>query len=162
MLAATEYPKRHNSVASLVHRALCNHLGIRTCDKHWFHTLQPVILAKNVKILWDFDIRTDHLISANRPDIVVVNNDCHSGILIDVAIPADANIVSKESEKISKYQDLCIELQKLWNLRTVKVFPTDIGCLGSYTPNLPKFLKELPGKHPVALLLKSAMYIWVY
>ena len=88
---------------------------------------------------------------------MVVDNNCRTGILIDVAIPADANIASKESEKMDKYQDLCIELQRLWNLRTVKVIPIVIGCLGTYTPNLPRFLKELPGKHPVAPLLKSAV-----
>jgi len=32
--------------------------------------------------------------------MVVVKNDCRAGILTDVAIPADANIISKESEKI--------------------------------------------------------------
>jgi len=154
MLAAMEYLKRHNSVALLVHRALCDHFGIRTCDKPCLHTPQPVILAKMSRCC---GICTDHLISAHRPDIVVVNNDSHSGILIDVAIPADANIVSKESEEISKYQDLCIELQRLWNLRTVKVFPIVIGFLGSYIPNLPKFLREFPGRHPMAPLLKSTV-----
>ena len=49
-------------------------------------------MANNVKILWDFDICTDRLIS-HRPDIVVVNSDCHTGILIDVAIPADAKLI---------------------------------------------------------------------
>jgi len=123
MLAATEYLKRHNSVASLVHRALCDHFGIRTYDKPWLHAPQAVTLAKKI-ILLDFDICTDHMISAHRPDIVVVNNDCHSGIFIDVAIPSDEkfNIVSKESKKIFIYQDLCTELQRLWNLRTIKVF----------------------------------------
>ena len=25
------------------------------------------------KLLWDFDIQTDHLISARRPDLIVIN-----------------------------------------------------------------------------------------
>ena len=25
------------------------------------------------KILWDFDIQTDHLISARRPDLIIIN-----------------------------------------------------------------------------------------
>ena len=37
------------------------------------------------------------------------------------------------------------------------MIPIVIGCLGAYTPNLSKFLKELPGKHPMAPLLKSAI-----
>ena len=37
--------------------------------------------------------------SLATPLIVVVNSNCRIGILIDVAIPADINIVGKESEK---------------------------------------------------------------
>ena len=25
------------------------------------------------KLLWDFDIHTDHLISARRPDVIIIN-----------------------------------------------------------------------------------------
>ena len=92
-MSATEYLKRHNSVASLVHKALCDHFGIRTCDKPWLHIPKPLTLVNNIKILWDFNLHTDRSISAHRPDIVVVNNNCHTGILIDVAISADANII---------------------------------------------------------------------
>ena len=33
------------------------------------------------KNLWDFEIQTDHLISARRPDLVIVNKkqNCHPG-----------------------------------------------------------------------------------
>jgi len=75
----------HNSVASLVHRALCDHFGTSTCNKPW---PQPITLANRVKILWDFDICTDY---AHWPAIVILNNDCRTRILIDLTIPADAN-----------------------------------------------------------------------
>ena len=39
----------HSSVASLVHRAFCDHFGVSICDKPWLHTPQPVIMANNVK-----------------------------------------------------------------------------------------------------------------
>jgi hypothetical protein len=35
----------------------------------------------------------------------------------DVAIPADRNVVQKEAEKKLKYKSLCIELQRMWNLK---------------------------------------------
>ena len=54
-----------------------------------------------MKILWDFTINTDRFVSANRPDIVVYDTFNRSVILLDVAIPADFNIVSKEHDKIS-------------------------------------------------------------
>ena len=37
--------------------------------------------------------------------------------LMDVAIPADRNVVQKEGEKKLKYKSLCIEIQRMWNLK---------------------------------------------
>jgi len=41
---------------------------------------------------------------------------------IDVAIPGDRNMIKKEAEKILKYEDLVIEMQRLWNVKA-KVIP---------------------------------------
>jgi len=43
-------------------------------------------------------------------------------MLIDVAISGDRNAIKKETEKILKYKDLTIEIQRMWNVRT-KVIP---------------------------------------
>ena len=80
-----------------------------------------------------------------------------SAILIDVAIPADVNIVDKEWEKILKYVDLCLKLQKIWNLRCIKFIPIVIGALGSFIPNLLKNLEVLPGAQKIGPLLKAAL-----
>jgi hypothetical protein len=37
-------------------------------------------------------------------------------MLLDVAIPGDRNEIQKEAEKILKYKDLTIEIQRMWNL----------------------------------------------
>ena len=34
-----------------------------------------------------------------------------------MAIPADRNVVQKEAEKMLKYKSLCIEIQRMWNLK---------------------------------------------
>ena len=39
-------------------------------------------------------------------------------MLIDVAIPGDRNVIKKEAEKILKYKDLTIEIQRMWNVKT--------------------------------------------
>jgi hypothetical protein len=39
-------------------------------------------------------------------------------MLIDVAISGDRNVVKKEAEKILKYKDLTIEIQRMWNVKT--------------------------------------------
>ena len=69
---------------------------------------------------------------------------------------ADITIIEKEQEKILKYQDLRIELQKLWNIK-FKVVPVVVGLLGSYTTNLLCHLEALPGSHKLDQLLKSAL-----
>ena len=37
------------------------------------HHPEPVLENETHKIPWDFEIETDHLISARRPDLVIVN-----------------------------------------------------------------------------------------
>ena len=37
------------------------------------HNLESVLENETHKILWDYKIQTDHLISARRPDLVIVN-----------------------------------------------------------------------------------------
>jgi len=144
-------------VASLIHKHVCEYYDIPTCDRPWLHKPQPIVTNEHVKILWDFTIKTDHYVSANRPDIVIYDVSHHSVILLDVAIPADINIASKEQEKISKYQDLKLELQKLWNLQSIRILPIVIGALGSHTLNLIQYLQELPGTHKIGPLLKSTL-----
>ena len=35
----------------------------------------PVLENDTHKLLWDFDIQTNHLISAKRPDLIIINNN---------------------------------------------------------------------------------------
>lgn len=72
----------------------------------------------------------------NKPDIIIHNEEINEYMLIDVAIPVCQNIVRKEAEKITKYRDLEIELQKFWNLRKVQTIPVVIGALGSITQGI--------------------------
>ena len=39
-------------------------------------------------------------------------------ICVDVAIPGDRNVIKKEDEKILKYKDLTIGIQRMWNVKT--------------------------------------------
>jgi hypothetical protein len=46
-------------------------------------------------------------------------------MLIDVAILGDRNVIQKEAEKILKYKNLTIEIQRMWNAKT-KVIPVKL------------------------------------
>ena len=41
--------------------------------------------------------------------------------MIDISIPADKHLTAKEEEKLTKYQDLRIELERLWQKNMVMV-----------------------------------------
>ena len=112
-LAASEYLRRHNEVAKIIHRPICNEYGIPVEDQYWKHMPLAVTETDQVKILWDMEIRTDHHIQCRRPDIVITDKIKKKTMIIDIAIPDDRNIQMKEQEKISKYQDLRLEVQKL-------------------------------------------------
>ena len=53
-----------------------------------------------IKLLWDFNIQTDPLIPARRPDLIIINKKkmriCK---IVDFAVPVDHRINLKESEK---------------------------------------------------------------
>ena len=79
--------------------------------------------------MWDFSIQADHIIEAQRPDLVVVDKKSRTCKINDLAVPRDSRIEEGEKEKVEKYQDLRSELQKIWNVR-VKIGPLVVGSLG--------------------------------
>ena len=81
------------------------------------HNPAPVPENATHKILWDFDIHTDHLISARRPDLMIINKKKRICKIVDSAVPADHRIKLKECEKKDKYLDLRREMKKLWNMK---------------------------------------------
>ena len=85
--------------------------------------------------MWDFSIQTDHVIEAQRPDLVVVDKKKRGCKIIDFAVPGDNKIEEKEKVKIEKYQDLGRELQKIWNVK-VKVIPLVVGTYVLYPNSL--------------------------
>ena len=50
-------------------------------------------------------------------------------MLIDVAIPADRNVIKKGAEKILKGKILIIEIQRMWNVKA-NVIPVIIEAIG--------------------------------
>ena len=71
----------------------------------------------------------------NKPDIIIRDNEKGAYMLIDVAISGDRNVIKKEAEKILKYKNLTIEIQRMWNVKT-KVIPAIIGALGLFQRHL--------------------------
>jgi len=73
-----------------------------------------------------------------------------------VAIPADRNVVQKEAEKKLNYKSLCIEIQRMWNLKCT-IIPVLTGATAVVTRSLRKNLVAVPGKRWIDSLQKTAI-----
>jgi len=77
-------------------------------------------------------------------------------MLIDVAISGDRNVIKKEAEKILKYKDLTIEIQRMLNVKT-KAIPVITGATGTISKSFRKDVSNVPGNHEVKELQKTAI-----
>jgi hypothetical protein len=76
-------------------------------------------------------------------------------MFIDVAMPGDRNVIKKEAEKVLKYKDLTIEIQRMWNVKTT-VIPVIIGATGTISKLFRQIVSTIPGNHNVRELQKTA------
>ena len=77
------------------------------------HNPESVLENETSKILWDFDIQTDHLISVRQPGPLIISKEKKPRKIVDFAVLVDHRVKLKESEKKDKYLDLARELKKL-------------------------------------------------
>jgi len=108
--------------------------------KHWYeHVPKSVETSQGgkVTILWNQQIQTDRTIPTNKPEIIIRDSEKGTCMLIDVAISGDRNVIKKEAEKILKYKDLTIQIQRMWNVKT-KVIPAIIGATGTISKSFRK------------------------
>ena len=94
----------------MLHRNLCKKYHLPASEKWWKQNVEKVLQNKEVKILWDFKIQTDKHLAHTIPDKTVVEKK--QVWLIDVKIPGDSRIDQKEVEKITKYPDLKVEVER--------------------------------------------------
>ena len=59
-------------------------------------------------------MQTDYVIEAQRFDLVVVDEKNRNCKIMDFAIPGDGKIEEEKKGKIETYQDIDMELQKLY------------------------------------------------
>ena len=142
-MAQKEYKARHDWLGEAINWEMCKKIEFDHANKWYMHNPEPVLGKDTHKLLWDFDIQTDHLISARRPDLITINNKkkeiCK---IVDFAVPADHRIKLKKCEKRDKYPDFARELKKLWNMK-VTIIPIVIGAFGTVTKGLLKGRKDL-------------------
>jgi len=146
-------------VCAQLHFNKCKETGVQLDKKNWYEQVPKSVeagQAGNVTILWNRQVQTDRTIPNNKPDITIRDNENRTCTLIDVAISGDRNVIKKEAEKILRYKNLTIEIQRMWNLKT-KVIPVIIGATGTISKSFRKYVRNIPGRHEVKELQKTAI-----
>ena len=72
-MAQKEYKARHNWVSKVIHWEMCKKFKFDHANKCYMLNPAPILENDTHKLLWDFDIQTDHLISSRRPDLIIIN-----------------------------------------------------------------------------------------
>ena len=166
-MAQKEYKARHDWVCKVIHWEMCKKLKFDHANKWYMHKPASVPENDTHKLLWDFDIQTDHLISAQRPDLIIINKKKKKTKIckvVDFAVPADRRIKLKECEKRDKYLDLARELKKTMEHEGDN-YTIVIGAFGTVTKGLLKGLEDLEVGGWVetiqtTTLLKTARILW--
>ena len=72
-LAQREYKARHDWVGKEIHWEMCKKFKFGHTNKWYMHNRAPVLENASHKLLWDFNIQTDRLIPARRPNLIIIN-----------------------------------------------------------------------------------------
>lgn len=157
-LAKHEYIQRHDKLCTYLHWKICDQLNIPTEETQWYkHKPESVVRNDRYTVLYNEQVHTDRMISANKPDIIIKDKQNKQCQLIDVAIPADHNLIQKEAEKMLKYRDLSIEISRMWDMRT-EIVPIIIGALGAIPKTLNKNISKVPGQIKTQELQEATLY----
>jgi len=144
-LARTLYNIRHDNIVRLIHWAICRRFGLSTSREPWRHKLTHYQENTDVQLYWEMSIPTDIRVPHNRPDIVLRTGS--TAQLVDVSVPLDHRVPAKMQEKKNKYQELGVELKKIWSLESVVVVPIVVGALGGLSTDAVSEMKNLCGGH---------------
>ena len=66
------YKARQDWVGKVIHWEMCRKFQFDHTKKWYMHNPAPVLENDSHKHLWDFNIRTDHLIPARRQNLIII------------------------------------------------------------------------------------------
>lgn len=143
-LAPGMYLGRHNEVAKILHRELALKFRLLSNPPPFYKYTPSAVLENDETLLyWDRPIQSDRTLDHNRPDILMIRKKDKKATIIDIGCPLTSNLQKTEMEKISKYENLAIELRHVWRLEEVRTIPIIISATGIVTNKLSIYLEQL-------------------
>ena len=95
-ISTAEYKAKHDWVGKVIHWEMCKKFKFDHTNKLYMHNPASVLENAMHKLLWDFNIQTDHLIPARRPDLIIINKkEKRTCKIVDFTVPAKHRIKLK-------------------------------------------------------------------
>ena len=101
------------------------------------HNPESVLKNEMHKPLWDLQIHIDHLISARRQYLVIINKKKRTSLIVDFV-----EVKLEVSEKKFKYLNFGRELKKILDMK-IMVVPVVIGALATVNKGLVQGREDL-------------------
>jgi hypothetical protein len=101
---------------------------------------KPVCEEGDVIVLWNQAVHTDREVTANRPDIIIKNKKRENMHTDRCGNTGRQKCCAKGSGKEVKYNSLCKEIRRTWNLKCT-IIPVITGATGIVTRSLRKIWK---------------------
>ena len=136
--ARTRYIERHDAALKVLYYHLRHKYGIDETAKlpYTDEAIPPSVTNNKCKILWNFPFSTTAEITANRPDMAVLDLEKKYMYVVEMSCPADVNVVAKEEEKRTKYTPLLFSLKRTYPEYKIIFLPVIIGVMGGIHQSL--------------------------
>eukprot|EP00957_Ditylum_brightwellii_P149603 11392041-Ditylum_brightwellii.AAC.1 len=95
MLRSTKYVERHNKVYKYLHLCVLQNEGrsvVPNWKQHKAEETPFICLGTGRTLMYDMTQKVDHAVSANYPDIVILDEEKKTALLINVTCPMDINM----------------------------------------------------------------------
>ena len=94
------------------------------------------------EIWWNQHVHTTNKKKHNRPDVVVWEQQRKLCTIVELSVPLDFNVSSRQTSKVDKYVPLVSELHQMYWDYSYQIVPVIIGALGAVPKSLPEHLKN--------------------
>jgi hypothetical protein len=136
------YTHRHNEVVKAVHFFLCNKYGLVRSKRIRTHSVQEINANDDVEIRVDTTVDTSIKISANRPDIIVIDKKRKEITFIEIGITSQDQLITVEAEKQHKYELAAREMGAIHKCKT-RIIPYVMTWDGIVTQFHTKHVKAI-------------------
>ncbi|KAG0435431.1 Retrovirus-related Pol polyprotein from type-2 retrotransposable element R2DM [Dictyocoela muelleri] len=114
-----DYKKRHDELIKIIVTSLLNKYTKNSIKHYKYQKIKNVYEFDNIKILVDIPIKTDIVISENRPDIIMINKKEKIINFIEVGVTNTDTLSQVESWKKRKYELLGREYGRMMGMKVI-------------------------------------------